>query len=266
MVHQLKPKIPYSYKDEYGNIINFTLDNYVKIYVPGIPTSIIGDNVKVFSGYLTGKADALNQAEKYEEYESVSINYLPNITEDLSMMLYAINQEYALYNINFEQFIYDGNPTVDYKYDELGNLIGDAGIFHQKRREVIIDTILQALEQEVVEHNTFIESLGISYVFNIPDVSRLEWNNTIDDISFLAFFQGMPIGVDKYYNNYALGGSRIVRTTYIYGDIDGYYHREFCPLVGDPNEIHSNDFIDAIFINRIHAAQEGYYPCAKCRP
>lgn len=81
--------------------------------------------------------------------------------------------------------------------------------------------------------------LGVTYEFNLPEIAREQWNNTIDDISVLAFFQGMPIGVDSYYNNYSLGGTRIVQTSYLYaetlkdssGNTHKIYHKEYCPCV-----------------------------------
>ena len=74
--------------------------------------------------------------------------------------------------------------------------------------------------------------------------------------------------MNKYYNNYALGGSKIIETAYLYGNTKGgvgYYHDEDCQEVQDYlNGITTN--MDNIFINRFDAASQGYYPCNKCRP
>ena len=132
----------------------------------------------------------------------------------------------------------------------------------------------------------------MSYNFNIPDIGRDQWNNTIDDISVLAFFQGMPMGSDSYYNNYSLGGARIVQSNYLYGETvkigseeHHVYHKHYCPLIpkdANGNIIYSdgaNTFvngsfpngdarrttgIEEIFINTGYAKEAGYYICSEC--
>ncbi len=139
----------------------------------------------------------------------------------------------------------------DYEYDDNRKVISDASEFHRRRRNTIIDTIISVLTEEFNEHNEYAQALGITYDFNIPNIAREEWNNTIDDISVLAFMQGMPMGTDSYYNNYSLGGSRIVFKTMILGEIvreaslasdantHMVYHKSFCPCIAG-DEINTN--------------------------
>ena len=87
----------------------------------------------------------------------------------------------------------------------------------------------------------------------------------------MAFIQGIPVGTDSYYNNYALGSARIVRAERYYALTDGsgiYYHKKDCQdlidgtkydTAGEPKNV------DA-FLSKISAAKAGYYPCPKCRP
>ena len=51
-------------------------------------------------------------------------------------------------------------------------------------------------------------------------ITEDDWINSINDITVMAFVQGIPVGnlSGKFYNNYALGGSQIVNANYIYGN------------------------------------------------
>jgi hypothetical protein len=258
--HELKPKIPYAYEDTYGNIINFTLDNNVTIYANGV------SGKKVFSGEIIDE----NVISKYNDLVAQlgvsTAEELSNVTNDMSVILYALNKDNFAFET--EAFLTSGDPNKDYIYDQYGNLAGEAGSFHKMRRQVITDSIKKALISETSEHNEYAKYLGIAYSFNIPEVSAVEWHNAINDISFLAFIQGIPIGVDTYYNNYALGGSRIITAADIYAtdNIRGKrYHTGKCSEVLTGGVIDYNK-IDQIFLNNVDAASAGYYPCELCRP
>jgi hypothetical protein len=167
-----------------------------------------------------------------------------------------------------EDFLTEGEPDKDYTYDVYGKLENEAGLFQKKRREVITNSIKAALKSEVNEHNDFAKYLGVAYTFNIPDVSDVEWHNAINDISFLAFIQGIPIGTDSFYNNYALGGSRIIKSTDIYATDDGdgkRYHNDKCSKISNGTVIDYTK-VKEIFLNNNDAAVAGYYPCPICRP
>lgn len=85
--------------------------------------------------------------------------------------------------------------------------------------------------------------MGITYDFSIPDIGRDQWNNTIDDVSILSFIQGMPMGYETYYNNYSMGGARIIQAPVFYsetvkenGSEHNIYHKEWCPLIPKHND------------------------------
>ena len=80
----------------------------------------------------------------------------------------------------------------------------------------------------------------------------------------LAFFQGMPIGSDSYYNNYSLGGARIVEADYIFGTSDMLYHQHDCPIILTSGELDDTKY-DRIFIDAYDAIEEGYHACKECR-
>ncbi len=261
----LKPKIPYAYTDEdTGCMINFTLDNDVKLY--------FSDGM-YFSGTLstlteddkTKLNDALSTISGTEEKREYIKERLPKISNNASLILYAIQNNFNG-TIRIPDYLLADNVTQDYEYYKNRDVKVEASEFHKKRREVIINLITSVLREEINEHNTYADLIGVTYNFNIPDIDKDQWNNTINDISVLAFFQGMPIGYDSYYNNYSLGGARIVEAHYIYAtNSDMLYHKHDCPKILDENgEIDDNKY-DRIFIDAYDAIEAGYHACEECR-
>ena len=190
-------------------------------------------------------------------------------TTNLSLILENLKGDYT-----FPDFLLDEKVSQDYKFDEKGNMLAykdsDTGeeyfasAFHEKRRETIVNLITQALTEEVNEHNHYSTMLGVQYDFSIPEISKEKWINTIDDITVLAFIQGMPIGINQHYNSYALGGTRIVRAKDIYGGKDGKYHRETCSYINYANKGDEN--IVEFLLSKEDAVQRDYYWCEICQP
>lgn len=196
-------------------------------------------------------------------------------------------------------FLYEGTPNQDYEFNDRGEIIEDASEFHKLRRDTIVNLITSVMTEEFNEHNMYADLLGVTYNFTVPNIARDRWYNTIDDISVLAFMQGMPMGGEIYYNNYSLGGARIVKANMLYAETvaDGLaehkvYHKYYCPLI--PRDNHGNiryddgtgtyepvriggvpqllpngnvrksTGIQKEYINADHARQEGYYVCSEC--
>ncbi|MBQ9267759.1 MAG: hypothetical protein IJ217_05765 [Clostridia bacterium] len=255
----LKPKVPYSYTDlNTGLVINFTLGNDLKVYLP--------NENKLLEGYV-GTLDASeevilnNSVSAAGNSRDYIINTLPYLTSNLSYILGTLATRTVSGSSVVPSYMYDVNVAQDYEYDEKSEIVVDASRFHILRRETIINLIIATLQQEVNEHETYADLIGVNYNFNIPDIDKDQWNNTIDDISVLAFFQGMPIGTDSFYNNYSLGGARIVQANYIYATADGKYHRHNCPLINEEDP----STYEQIFINVYHAIDAGYHACEVCR-
>ena len=111
------------------------------------------------------------------------------------------------------------------------SLLQDPVLFEQPRRSTIVHAIQDELAYRINRHNQFTSRIGVSYTFTLPTISQEEWNNTVDDVGILAFVQGIPMG-NKTYNNYALGGSRVMRKHVIVGALQGsrkVYYRTDCP-------------------------------------
>ncbi|MVO99285.1 hypothetical protein [Paenibacillus lutrae] len=179
-------KIPYAYTDSSGEVISFTLDDYVIINKPG-------------------------SREWYEGFRS-----------EMSLVAQA-------------EILKPGFP-----FDEV-------------RRSTILATIQKELKMTLNEHNARSLKSGAAYTFTLPSIPEEEWNNTIDDIGMLAFIQGIPMGY-RAYNNYALGGARVVKKSGYYGFYDNgipYYKSNFCPK---PKEIVE------VFSDKKEASSKGFHP------
>lgn len=252
----LKPKIPYAYTDfDTGAIINFTLGNDLKIYIPS-------EDV-----YLDGYVGQISASDRVNYDSSITtardaINLLPYLTTNLSYIIESYNTR-ASRNIA-PSYLYANNVSQDYEYNG-SDIKVDASEFHKIRRKTIIDIVLSILRKEVNEHETYANLIGVTYDFNVPAIDNQEWNNTINDISVLAFFQGMPIGTDSFYNNYSLGGARIVQAKYIYGTPDKKYHKHNCSRVIDASGEIDMSRVEGIFINAYDAHKAGYWACELCR-
>ncbi|OPA74649.1 hypothetical protein BVG16_23100 [Paenibacillus selenitireducens] len=134
------------------------------------------------------------------------------------------------------------------------SLLQPNAMFEQVRRQSIVHLIQEDLRYYLQKHNTYAKQLGITYTFTLPTISQEAWNNTIDDVGVIAFVQGIPIG-DQHYNNYALGGARLVKaSTYRGIQANGvkYYYRE--------RDCASTLPTIETFLSEKEAALQGYYP------
>lgn len=265
---QLSPKIPYAYEED-DMIVNFTLGNDIKIlyndvYYEGTMTdNYIDDTQPKYNEYLTAFDGVVADLE----------NYLPDITDDMSLVIYVLSRN----GVTIPDFLY-ANAGETPLLQDYSRASGDspAGKFHETRRNVIMTTIREVLQEEINSHTSYASLMGSTYDFRLPEISNDDWTNSINDISVMAFIQGLPIGINKYYNNYALGGAKIVNASYLYGRKDGtqmYYHDESCADVQALLALDMDDAANAaevnkwtILLNRVEAASQGYFPCNKCRP
>lgn len=271
----LKPKIPYSYTDPTTNaIISFTLGTDIKIYLPTKKLYFEGKLSEVSAQDIEKMEEIVNAYTPGPQRQLFISEYLPGMSKNLSLILRMTKANFNGAD-GIPDYLLEDGITHDYVYDDQqqilngktvdGEYIPEISEFHEIRRETIVNLISAVLRQEVNEHDTYADLIGVNYNFNIPSIGRDQWNNTINDISVLAFFQGMPIGSDSYYNNYSLGGARIIKAHRYYGtNADMHYHKHNCPLIMTGDEL-DYDKYDIIFNNVDDALQQGYYACKECR-
>jgi hypothetical protein len=110
-------------------------------------------------------------------------------------------------------------------------LLQDPVLFENVRRTTILNAIQNEAEYYVNRHNVYAKRYGVTYTFTLPALSKEDWENTIDDVGIVSFIQGYPLGGGNIYNNYALSGSRLIKSQKILTTtINGikYYYREDC--------------------------------------
>ncbi len=270
----LSPKIPYAYEED-GYIINFTLGNAIKLYAK---------NGVLYEGeFKNAHINDTEVIDEYDIYENIlggsTLTKLPQLTTNMSLIVYALTQN--TYFDDLPDFLKSSNANVsmlqdyDDKHSDDGSntpldYSDDVSEFNIKRRSVIINTIVEVLNDKINNHNRYADMMGVTYDFYLPEIDDAEWINAVDDVSIMAFMQGMPTSTDTYYNSYALGASRIVEATYIYGTGDKKYHTSRCPLLngqfdadGFPKD---GGLVKEMFLNKIDAAKGGYNPCMVCKP
>lgn len=270
----LSPKIPYAYEED-GYIINFTLGNAIKLYAK---------NGVLYEGeFKNAHINDTEVIDEYDIYENIlggsTLTKLPQLTTNMSLIVYALTQN--TYFDDLPDFLKSSNANVsmlqdyDDKHSDDGSntpldYSDDVSEFNIKRRSVIISTIVKVLNEKINNHNRYADMMGVTYDFYLPEIDDAEWINAVDDVSIMAFMQGMPTSTDTYYNSYALGASRIVEATYIYGTGDKKYHTSRCLLLngqfdadGFPKD---GGLVKEMFLNKIDAAKGGYNPCMVCKP
>ncbi|WP_223066243.1 hypothetical protein [Paenibacillus caui] len=137
-------------------------------------------------------------------------------------------------------------------------LLGDTELLDSLRRTTIVTSIERDLEAVISKHNQYTSRIGITYTFTLPLISGEDWNNTLDDAGMIVFLQGIPIG-DRYYNNFAMGGGRLLKRYPVLGGVDEatgikYYYRAPCGSLYRTEET---------FASERDAAAKGYFE-AKC--
>ncbi len=183
--------------------------------------------------------------------------------------VYMCEEYVYLFTLDRQVKVYDSNANKFYEgtRQELmpqiqGTLIQQEGMFEDVRKRTIVEAIKRDVNEAINTHNAFATQFGISYHFCPPFISDSDWYRNIEDIGFLAFFQGLPIGLcGERYNHFALGAARIVRKNqyYIQQDMNGlfYYHRDCCDELTKRDEP---------FDTREECALEGAFPCPVCNP
>lgn len=140
-------------------------------------------------------------------------------------------------------------------------ILKDRAVFEEVRRRSIIDTITEYMQEYINSHNRIAEHYGIDYAFALPVIENEEWYRTIDDVSFLAIFQGYPYEIaNERYNRYEIGAARLRKTQPYYTTIQqgtAYYHKAGCAQVTDRSRP---------IYTRKECAMQGAFPCLDCNP
>lgn len=192
-----------------------------------------------------------------------------NWTEKLP---YSYEEKGDVYSFTLKNFVkvYDHKKgkILEGTYSDMKKLLPNSTIFQNEkqfdtiRRQCIIRTLKNTMSYYVNEHNRIAKHYNIMYEFSFPEIENEDWYRTIDDVSFLAVFQGYPYGGvhQGYYNRYAFGGARVKKENYYYLTQKGnefLYHKGTCKEV--------NEF-SVPYFSKVDCAKQGAYPCSECNP
>ena len=144
--------------------------------------------------------------------------------ENITWQEYTFSKQYGEWEVFFslDDFVtiknnYTGTIT-EGRYEDVKQnynlaFFRERYTFEEERRKVIIELLTKNFNEKLKEQNEIAKKYGIFYEFTLPVIEIENWYRTIDDVGFLAFFQGYPYGTNStgYYNRMALGGARLHR-------------------------------------------------------
>ena len=210
--HELKSYVYYSrqYTNETGSrvlTINYSLDNYVAVYYKG-------DNFyESKAGYLEIKPS------NYREF-------LSGLSDDKSRKYYEDAWSFTEWFNSIASQVSSANKLrISTSNSALPRVESE---FNSEKFDVIKDSITNNLIQAM-----YIYGRNTSYDFEMPQLTGDDWDLISNNVCFIAFLQGLPVGTATY-NDYVVAVStenkEVVNENAIYyvGD-DGSYHRLWCP-------------------------------------
>lgn len=184
-------------------------------YIPVIAV-IEQDGMNILSHQEFTDADVIRNDslvwQPKKHFIEVNNNYIVNFTLTNYLVIYD-----AVTNETYRGYFED----LQSQFSSIP-FMSDYTTFDRHRRNLIIDLIQSNLSYYINEANTLGSHFGVKYYFHLPEIPFDDWNNTIDDVSLISFFQGFPLKSieDEIYNNYSIGGARIVKSTVYYVTID----------------------------------------------
>lgn len=242
------------YKTLYINLgieTNKPLQEAFKMYVPI-------KLVVAYKGIYVNTLTEINEAgkkNKYELWHPINNFNFMDITNNL-IINFTLDDYVYITNLNTMQFTEGKRTEMLIKFPTCTALKENK--FEDVRRKVITDTINGALSYYSTKNNNIAKKNGFQYNVQIPILSNSS-DNAVDNISFIAFYQGLPIRSDIVHNSYAIAATKIRESKKYYGSyINGVkqYHKEkICTEAQGKLKI---------FENKVDAAKEGYLPCMIC--
>lgn len=129
-----------------------------------------------------------------------------------------------------------GSGASNEKYSEFaGNSIqilstdpeDPASEFNQHKREIIRLSIQDNLNNAMAIYNANSGAMGTNATFSMPKLSELDWDKILNNVNFVTFMQGLPVG-NKIYNSYSIVSSsnnkQYIRPDSIYFIYNNEYH------------------------------------------
>lgn len=196
----------------------------------------------------------------YSEGEFV-VNY--HLDDSVIVTDAVTGKEYSFQFENMKDKLTRVNYPNDWdRVQKVFNLKCLGNEYYDYKTYAVTDCITQHLTYYANLNNELAQAFGVSYTFALPESASSDMGRAVDDVTFMALFQGYPLGMsDHAYSKFAIAGTRILKkNTYHLTDIDGvtYYHRLACE---------KGSFTDIQTYNsREVCARLGALPCPYCKP
>lgn len=238
----------------FGVLGNEADQNNLMLY---IPVMVLVD----YDGYWVCSIEEFTNDEGNKEEKMVWKPKKPYSYErDGYLYLFTLDNQVKVLDLSTNQF-HDGTQQ-ELKGIVSEDIILQDELFDAVRKRTVMEAIKKDVNDAINAHNAFANRYGITYHFSPPSISEADWYRNIEDIGFLAFFQGIPTGLRGIrYNSFALGAARIVRKEQYFiqqgANCIFYYHRETCSELVNKNEV---------FDSREECAMQGAFPCHTCTP
>lgn len=229
----------------------------LKTYIPLI--AVLDKDGVYFWYHGTYQDNGTNYAEMWSEKYPYSKSYTENGT--VYYVSYGMDDFISLMASNAYSIQEGTYTSIQSNYPGLSFLSKE--VFEEERRAAIIDTVTEHMTSYINSYNRIALQEEIGYQFLIPYLTDAEWSRTIDDISFLVFFQGYPYGnfTTERYNQFEVSCARTKKSDKYYITQENgtkYYHRSGCGKV-DMDTMQPYD-------SKRKCALQGAYPCTECTP
>jgi hypothetical protein len=239
----------------FGATYSDTKQAMVDMYVPIL---VVVD----YDGYYTLTLESYTDSQGMTLTQHIWSEKIPYVYEQGDYIYgFTLDDHISIYDTSTGEML-EGSYN-DFALELSGFAFESKGEFELKRQEILVASIENEVKSAINNHNAIASRYGVTYEFYLPVLSDDTWNQCIEDVSLLAFVQGIPMGMaGDYYNQYALGGSMVKKRTPYYISIDiitgrSNYHREDCSQV-DENALPC--------LSREAGAKQGAIPCEACKP
>ena len=209
-------------------------------FIPGedIDLSVTKTNSEVINEYL-GDTIGIDEKDDYS-----AINYY---VESYIFSKWVENNLSDFESTSTQIFQTDTERKI---FNNLGNPENDESKFVDHKNKVIKSVLQSDLQQCITSYAR--NSQG--YTYYLPELKETDWSKILNNVSIVAFFQGVPAGT-KYYNNYAIATSTNNKEyvnpneLYFIADGDVYAHKEYCSSANDNRYVgyRNIDFIQKSF-------------------
>lgn len=220
-------------------------------------------------------------AEFDKDIKGRPLSYTVNVTID-NQVTVTFKGDSKVYSGDFTELQqkYPGTNLANV-YDRT--ILSQKGTFNNWRNHVIAESICEQLNYYTQKNNTIASDFGIKYNFTLPESASTDLANGINNVTFIALFQGYPYGAgtSSVYNKFCVSGAKVNKITayYVrpYDDGDGeryYYHKHDCKKLFDAtkgtasgydsNFYEANNGLGYAFSSAQEAAASGALPCPYC--